>query len=431
MLGVRVLGGLWRTRVAFWSESRTPPAQCVLDAANSELTYLRRIEGTAHVLSSPRHLSDQVSWLLITCCLDVMTYLSYTLKRVERVRRSISLSSRVALPTSRHALWYEVNTLRTLIGRARMKRHGIALSAIFRYAKILYKHALRYVGASQSDALRKGLRHYAVNYACQLRLTAARSRIALLIVVPIILAAGATIALTLAGSVSTMVCYSVGIGAAIIVGLVYMFIMRTIMRYPEATMTYCLIRVLRQLEEGEVKPSDARVKAMMFRDLQLAAKYLETGIPIAMNIRDWEAAQRFKERCHSGAVELRDIEARIALADDGMIDSIRKLVVQYISIVTQGKYGLLPTAAPAVAEEPKTSAFVRISRNVLVAIIPLGCLIGARFAGLKISGQLADWTIIVAVAWAAITLISTLDPAYRTKIDDIHNIVSIMRGPSG
>jgi hypothetical protein len=68
---------------------------------------------------------------------------------------------------------------------------------------------------------------------------------------------------------------------------------------------------------------------------------------------------------------------------------------------------------------------------VLVAIVPIGCLIGAKLAGLKLSGQLADWAIIVAVAWAAITLISILDPAYKAKIDDIRNIVSIMRGSNG
>jgi hypothetical protein len=305
----------------------------------------------------------------------------------------------------------------------------------FRYAKILYKRSVQYVDTSQSDDLRKALRHYAVNYAYMMVLTSLILRISIYALVPAVLTAGVIVGLAVAHGQAILVAYSIGISALVIIVLIFIFTgsynSRTIRRYPEAPMTYCLIRVLRHLEGGGVKRGDAPSKARICADLQLASRFLEVAIPIAVGLPDPAARQRFKDRCHSGAVELRDMQAQIALTDEGTVDNLSQVIVRYISMVTQGKYGLLPPEAPPEIKEAKTSTFARISRNVLVAIIPISCLIGARLADLKIAGQLADWAIIIAVAWAAITLISTLDPAYKAKIDDIRNIVSIMRGDNG
>jgi hypothetical protein len=79
-------------------------------------------------------------------------------------------------------------------------------------------------------------------------------------------------------------------------------------------------------------------------------------------------------------------------------------------------------------EEPRRLVFARIIKLVFIALIPIGCLVSAKYAGLGLSGQFADWAIAVALGWAAITLISAIDPMYRAKLNDIRNIVSIVRG---
>ena len=88
----------------------------------------------------------------------------------------------------------------------------------------------------------------------------------------------------------------------------------------------------------------------------------------------------------------------------------------------------MPAEAPVEAGVSKRTALAEVGRNVVVAVIPVACLIGAKFAGVTLSGQLANWAIIVAVAWAAISLIAAFDPAYRAKINDIRSIASIIRG---
>lgn len=316
---------------------------------------------------------------------------------------------------------------------SKLSRAERRTSTVFSYAKILYRNSLGYVDVSQSDALRTSLRHYAVNYAYKIRLTRA--------VIHIVFPALAVVLLTslltfvLGGSKSILADYSIGVsGGAVVMSalIVYGYTSFRIARWnPQAEMVYCLIHVLRQLEDSGVRLGDSTVKREICSYLQLASRFLDTGIPAAIRIPDLAARQRFEERCRSGALELRDMQARIALADDNTVNSLRGDISRYIEMVAPGKYGLLPTGTPAIAKEPRTPALVRMSKSVFIAFVPIGCLIGARYAGLRISGQLANWAIIVALAWAAITLISTFDPLYKTRLNDILNIVSIIRGSDG
>src|SRR5439155_11414481 len=174
--------------------------------------------------------------------------------------------------------------------------------------------------------------------------------------------------------------------------------------------------------------ADVTFKKHVCAGLEVASAFLEKSLPRAMGLINIDTREQFNERCRSGAIELRDMQVRLSLMDGKTVDTLKHDIVRYIGIVTQGKYGLLPTGAPAIRDESKKSVFVRIIKGVFIAFIPIGCLLGAKYAGLGLAGAVANWALIAGLGWAALTLISTLDPKYRTRLNDIRSIVSMIRG---
>jgi hypothetical protein len=226
-------------------------------------------------------------------------------------------------------------------------------------------------------------------------------------------------------------CAGALLAAGIVLTMYYVMLAFTVFRKmnrrPDVMMTSVLFGLLRDLEDCGTFIGNVPYKADICERLEVASVLLEHNIPNAINVFGLESRRKFSERCHSGAAELRDMQARFALLDESAIDDLKRDIVRYIRIVIQGKYGLLPTGVPIIHSVPRKLVFARIIRSTFIALIPACCLVAARYAGLRLSGQLADWAIVAALVWAATTLIS-FDPMYKTRLNDIRTIIAMIRG---
>ncbi len=189
-----------------------------------------------------------------------------------------------------------------------------------------------------------------------------------------------------------------------------------------------LIDLLHELELRPSHFSDMHVKRMICGKIESASSYLKNALPRAAGITDPTLDQALREQLGASARYLQEVQMRVILADEKTYDEVRAAITHYIYAIALGQYNLLPVGSSI---EPKTSKFhrsVMLIRTFIVALIPLGCIVAVRYAGFSLSSQFTGWAVIVAVTWAAITLISTLDPLYKTRLTDVRDLISSIRG---
>jgi len=119
------------------------------------------------------------------------------------------------------------------------------------------------------------------------------------------------------------------------------------------------------------------------------------------------------------------MQTQIALSTEQTRDDVKRKIAEFIEVIATGNYGLLPGSATEVSAEPKIKGFERWAKTTVVALLPLGCLLGARFAGLTLSGAFNNWAIAAALLWATITMVSVIDPLYKSRIGDMREILSL------
>ena len=202
-------------------------------------------------------------------------------------------------------------------------------------------------------------------------------------------------------------------------------------RRPDIEVTRLLISLVRRLHRSPRSFDTVRVKTIVCWNLEQTAIYLQSKLPAALALTDPFAKKGLQEKCDDGAAYLRQLQVRVALANDSTLSELRIAAATYVAILIESRYGLLPTEKSAVFRQTRAQRTNRLLKTLLVAVIPIGCLIGVRYAGVKLSGPLYDWVVIVALLWAAISFISLIDPTYKSRIDDMGNILSVFRQDRG
>ena len=192
-----------------------------------------------------------------------------------------------------------------------------------------------------------------------------------------------------------------------------------------------LVGVLKMIDKKTSKSDDLATKAGMCRALQFTADYLEEGVSRALSLPDPVARQILQEKLTSSAGYLHEMQLWVALAKDETQNNTRDAIAYYIELIARGEYDSLPSGTLTDTPQSKTSGLIRFGRMFIVAVIPFACLIGTRYAGLQLSSEFTGWSVVVALAWAAITLVSAIDPLYKTRLKDVQDLISTVRGKDG
>ena len=216
------------------------------------------------------------------------------------------------------------------------------------------------------------------------------------------------------------------IGGAVVIWTIVIEPIRA--RHPDTVIISMLVGLIHDLGSRPLRFGDVRFKADVCHTLQNASSYLQNAIPRVMKISDDAMNRTLKEQLNSSATHLRQMQLWVVFANEKTADDLRDGITYYINAVALGQYDLLPTATSAVPRSNRIHTIASFSRAILVALIPIGCIIGARYAGLSLSTQFTGWAIVVAITWAAITLISALDPLYKARLTDVRDFISVFRG---
>ena len=152
---------------------------------------------------------------------------------------------------------------------------------------------------------------------------------------------------------------------------------------------------------------------------------MEFGIPKAMSLPDPHARMILQEKCSQAAAKLRMMQVSVALGDSSALNKIKGTVATYIIAISTGNYNNLPCVSVTSEDGRKLSRLAHVCKIIIVAVVPIGCLIAARYAGLHLSPDFNNWAVAVTLLWAVITLVSILDPLYKSRIQEMQNVFAL------
>lgn len=192
-----------------------------------------------------------------------------------------------------------------------------------------------------------------------------------------------------------------------------------------------LILVMTRLNKGNIRFSHVDTKGYIIYHLERAAICLSYGIPKSADLPSLASRTVLQEKCSGAATAIRACQIAVVLPDPKTYEHIQTTVVQAIIAVAQDNLELLPRETPTTDERKGLSRIVPTGRVIVISVLPLAVLLGIRYAGLKLSSSFNNWAIIVAVLWAIVTLLSSLDPLYASRLKTMGDLISAIRGKDG
>lgn len=155
-------------------------------------------------------------------------------------------------------------------------------------------------------------------------------------------------------------------------------------------------------------------KASLLRWLDNAAVVLESEFWRAVPVTNPVSRVTWRERCWQCARRLRSFDLWIVLPRRDTHEELRAEIASLIHVLVRGCLDELPTAEPR--PRGKLAVFGSVARSLFLGLIPLAAVLGAKFAGLDLSGALGGALVVAATAWFALTVLTTFDGQATTRV---------------
>lgn len=233
-----------------------------------------------------------------------------------------------------------------------------------------------------------------------------------------------------------LILVSLGIADFMLVGTAFAVVMTVWWThwkrlYSNVVIVRSLLRVLDLMDKRKSSFGDLATKRSMCRELEIAAEFMQGGVLRSLALPDALVRRTLEQKLTSSAEYLRELQVRIVLAKEGADSDLRESLVVYAQLVLRGLYDSLPAGNIEVPLPGSASKIAAFGRAFLVAVIPFACLVSTRYIGLKLSDDFTGWAVVVTLAWAAITLVSSIDPLYKARLGDVRDLISAIRGKEG
>jgi hypothetical protein len=201
-------------------------------------------------------------------------------------------------------------------------------------------------------------------------------------------------------------------------------------RRPDVAAIDLLIDLMVYLARKPLRFENAETKARVCSMLQAASAYIRDALPQVLNISSGNTNDVLREKLAGSANYLYDLQSATVLAQDETVKQLRDALKEYTLIFIRGEYGSLPAVSATPVARGNRRQLVRIARTVVVALVPIACIVAVRYTGVTLSSEFTGWAVVVAIAWAAITVIAFIDPLYKTRLADVGDLISSVRGKS-
>jgi hypothetical protein len=232
-----------------------------------------------------------------------------------------------------------------------------------------------------------------------------------------------------------VIAYALLMGASLvtifIIAIIYISIVEDLTigrlrrQYPNVALLDSLLRARRALAAHPVCMSDPSYKSYIAGILEEVAKGIETTLPKAVPLTHSFTRSEFRQRCNQAAAELRLMQMRLALSNENTLVELQRETYDFISAIATGDYGVMPAAD--LPMDRKSRRILSVIKNIIVAFIPIVSIIIIRYVGVRFSSAFGNWVVVVALIWAIISILSILDPLYKSKISDLRDVASIVR----
>jgi hypothetical protein len=210
-----------------------------------------------------------------------------------------------------------------------------------------------------------------------------------------------------------------------------LFIVPLLARRPEVRGIHDLIDLLDKVTRRGFRIQDVAAKALVCHRLDRIREIIGVQLPRALQLSGPNARPVVQAHFDGVAAFIDQMQVSVALADDSTLPELRESIGFLITALLLGEYAALPVAP--VTSPSAASRLRRLSsvlRTVAAGAVPAACVAGAWLAGVPLPRVILTWAIVVALAWAVITLVSVLDPTYRTRLEDLRELISSVRGGS-
>jgi hypothetical protein len=207
---------------------------------------------------------------------------------------------------------------------------------------------------------------------------------------------------------------------------------RILGRCPDYAATEELGLALMHLAMQGIKVGSLDNRNETIRHLENAAFLIVNGVPKKLGAPNALAQATLRGKCSSAASAIRELQTEVAFADIRALDGVRESIVNDIMAVCLGTYDIRPQGS--LSQTPHLSLARKIghaSRTLLIGIIPLAVILSLRYGGIRLSPQFNNWAISVAILWAVIVFISSLDPLYTSRLRAVQDFISAFRGGTG
>ncbi|MCP2249809.1 hypothetical protein LX86_008596 [Lentzea aerocolonigenes] len=140
--------------------------------------------------------------------------------------------------------------------------------------------------------------------------------------------------------------------------------------------------------------------------LDNAAVVLESHFWKQIQLTNPLSRHTWRSRCRQCAQRLRSFDLWIVLPRRETRTDLQAEIVNLIHVLVRGSLDELPTAPPG----PRRLAVLgNAVRGLVLGLIPLAAVFGAKVAGLDLSGPMGGAFVVAAVAWFVLTMLTTFD----------------------
>lgn len=169
------------------------------------------------------------------------------------------------------------------------------------------------------------------------------------------------------------------------------------------------------------------VKRTMAARLERVARWIEDAMPGQLRCNDEATFAWLKEVSRDMAAYFRSLAQEIYLPGRGFPDTCYASVASAMEKILDGRWGELErTKPPHVALGQRVSPLLSWSRNVAVALLPGAVFFVSERIGLRIEPPTSSYVAAGAIIWAALSLLSGLDPYLKDKVNVLKEVSALL-----
>jgi hypothetical protein len=168
------------------------------------------------------------------------------------------------------------------------------------------------------------------------------------------------------------------------------------------------------LIEAEDFARDISAKRRVIGHLNRVANAFETGLPRRLGLTNHEQPS-FEHLLRTGEY-FRGLVSWVATPRADTREHLKTALVSSARALVTGEYHELPVAETSQPRPRRSLVALRVLRAAAVAAIPGAALIALQVLDVKLPEQVRTTWAIASAVWAAVVVVSSLDPSYSDKI---------------